>query len=158
MTLPIRYSNLTLTNTMSLRCVLPVFPPCCAFPLYAPCNILTQFTSSTSCFQFQRFGWRRFVWCEIGVIPLRSVFLRSTVVSAISEVFNLYEERMRSMQKVPLFSHGRKLLRSHAAPNNGLFNDHATAIQFLKDIGFIRRTMQCKSCKRDMTASSHVPL
>jgi hypothetical protein len=51
------------------------------------------------------------------------------MVSAITEVINLYEQRVRSMQKVPLYSHGRKLLRSDGAPNksffHGLFNDHS---------------------------------
>ena len=36
-----------------------------------------------------------------------------------------------------------------------LLNDHAMAIEFLKDIGFIQRTMQCNSCGRDMTWSEH---
>jgi hypothetical protein len=34
-----------------------------------------------------------------------------------------------------------------------LFKDHAMAIEFLNDIGFIRRTMQCNCCKRFMTWS-----
>jgi hypothetical protein len=32
-----------------------------------------------------------------------------------------------------------------------LFLDHLVAIEFLKDMGLLRRTMQCKSCHRDMT-------
>jgi hypothetical protein len=224
---------------VSLRCVLPVFPPYGAFPVFPPCNILTQFTSSTSCFQFERYRKARAtletvcpqtvlsqvhgLWCLTGVRTLsdtsgarqncprarqtvpdnyvyglsgalknrlhrahRSKFseakLRQSpsmpaaekhklvyetpnyvishaakMVDTITEVINLYEQRVRSMQKVPLYSHGRQLLRSDGAPNksffHGLFNDHAMAIQFLKDIGFIRRTMQCQSCKRDMTWS-----
>ena len=31
-----------------------------------------------------------------------------------------------------------------------LFNDHAMAIEFLKEIGLLWRTMQCDSCGRDM--------
>jgi len=67
-----------------------------------------------------------------------------------------YEERVRSMQNVPRFSHGRRMLRSDGGPNRllyYLFTDHAMAIEFLKDIGLLRRTMQCDSCGRDMTWS-----
>jgi len=51
---------------------------------------------------------------------------------------------------VPRFSHGRHMVRSDGDPNRAffysLFNDHSMAIEFLQDIGLIRRTMQCDSC------------
>ena len=68
------------------------------------------------------------------------------MVADISEVVSKYEERMRSVQKVPRFSHGRRMLRADGGPNKlffcTLFNDHAMAIQFLQEIGLLRRTMQ----------------
>jgi hypothetical protein len=32
-----------------------------------------------------------------------------------------------------------------------LFNDHSVAIEFLKEIGLLRKTMQCNYCGRDIT-------
>jgi hypothetical protein len=59
---------------------------------------------------------------------------------------------VRGMQEVPLFSQNRHMLRSDGAPNRaffyGLFRDHAMAIEFLKDIGLIQRTIQCNSAYR----------
>jgi len=58
---------------------------------------------------------------------------------------------------VPRLSHGRRMLRSDGGPNKlffcYLFTDHAMAIEFFKDIGLLRRTMQCESCGQDMTWS-----
>jgi hypothetical protein len=58
---------------------------------------------------------------------------------------------------VPLFSQEQRMLRSDGALNRAffftLFKDHAMAIEFVKDIGLIRRTMHCNSCKQDMTWS-----
>jgi hypothetical protein len=79
------------------------------------------------------------------------------MVANITTVFIQYEERLRGLQDVPMFSHGRRMVRSDGDPNKAfffsLFHDHAMAIEFLKDIGLIRRTMQCNSCGRDMTWS-----
>jgi hypothetical protein len=59
------------------------------------------------------------------------------MVDNISTVINEYEERLRKMQVVPLFSHERRMLRSDGAPNRAfffaLFKDHAMAIEFLKE-------------------------
>jgi hypothetical protein len=78
------------------------------------------------------------------------------MVAHILEVVSKYEERVRSMQSVPRFSHGRRMVRTDG-PNRlffcALFNDHAMAIEFLKETGLLRRTMQCDSCRRDMTWS-----
>ena len=58
---------------------------------------------------------------------------------------------------MPRLSHGRRMLRSDGGPNKlffcYLFTDHAMAIEFFKDIGLLRRTMQCESCGQDMTWS-----
>ena len=79
------------------------------------------------------------------------------MVHNINSVFNEYEERVRRLQTVPRFSYGRRMLRSDGAPNGtffiSVFNDHAMAIESLKDIGLIRRTMQCSCCGRDMVWS-----
>jgi hypothetical protein len=93
------------------------------------------------------------VQCAIGVLRVQSVFNRAKMVDTITEVINLYEQRVRSMQKVPLYSHGRQLLRSDRAPNksffHGLFNDHAMAIQFLKEVqGTGRSTSHTISASR----------
>jgi hypothetical protein len=79
------------------------------------------------------------------------------MVVNITQVINEYEEGVRRMQVVPMFSHERRMLGSDGAPNRAFFyrqfNDHAISIEFLKDIDLIRRTMQCYSCGRDMTWS-----
>jgi hypothetical protein len=84
------------------------------------------------------------------------------MVAHILEVVTQYEERMRTMQKVAMFSHGRRMLRADGGPNKSfffnVFNDHAMAIEFLKDIGLLRRTMQCDNCRRDMTWSERPAL
>jgi len=78
------------------------------------------------------------------------------MVGNISAVFTEYEECMWRLQKAPTFSRGQRMVRSDGAPNRAffysLFDDHAMAIEFLKDIGLIQRTMQCNSCSRDMTS------
>jgi hypothetical protein len=70
-----------------------------------------------------------------------------------------YEERVRRMQKAPRFSHGRRMVRADSGLNSlffcSLFNDQAMAFEFLKEIGLLRRTMQCDSCGRDMMWSEH---
>jgi hypothetical protein len=79
------------------------------------------------------------------------------MVQHLQEIVTKYEERVQSMQNVPRFSHGRRMLRSDGGPNKSffyyLFTDHAMAIEFVKDIGLLRRTMQCDSCGQDMTWS-----
>jgi hypothetical protein len=78
-------------------------------------------------------------------------FFLGNMVDNITTVVNDYEEHLWRMQVVPLFSHEQRMLRSDGAPNRAffftLFKDHAMAIEFLKDIGLIRRMMQCNSCK-----------
>jgi hypothetical protein len=66
---------------------------------------------------------------------------------------------VRSLQSVPRFSQGCRLLGTDNGPNRlflcSLFNDHSMAIEFLKDIGFLRKAMRCGSCEGDMTWSAH---
>jgi hypothetical protein len=72
-------------------------------------------------------------------------FFVGNMVDNITTVVNDYEERLRRMEVVPLFSYERRMLRLDGAPNWAFFftfKDHALAIEFLKDIGLIRRTMQ----------------
>jgi len=72
-------------------------------------------------------------------------------------VVTQYEERVRRMQKAPRFSYGRQMVRADGGPNRlffcNQFNDHAMAIEFPNDISLLRRTVQCHSCRRDMTWS-----
>ena len=44
-----------------------------------------------------------------------------TMVAHILEVVSKYEERMRSVQKVPRFSHGRRMVRADGGPNRLFF-------------------------------------
>jgi hypothetical protein len=85
-----------------------------------------------------------------------------TMVAHILEVVMQYEERKRRLQKVPRFSYGLRMVRADGGPNRLfffiLFNDHAMAIGFLKEIGLLRRTMQRDSCSRDMTWSKRPKL
>jgi len=80
-----------------------------------------------------------------------------TMVANTTEIVMCYEERVQSMPIVPRLSHGRRMLRSDGGPNRllliYLFTDHSMATEFLKDIGLLRRMMQCNSCGRDMTWS-----
>jgi hypothetical protein len=61
-----------------------------------------------------------------------SVILSAKIVGNISSVFIEYEERVRELQKVPRFSHGRRMLRTDGALNRAffysLFNDHLPLI------------------------------
>jgi hypothetical protein len=79
------------------------------------------------------------------------------MVDNISLIFTQYKERLWAMHKVVRFLQGRRMVRSDGATNraffHNLFNDHSMAIEFLKDIGLIQRTMQCGSCGQDMTWS-----
>ena len=68
-----------------------------------------------------------------------SVFIVSANMAAnISQVGNQYEERLRGLQVVPIYSHGRRMIRSDDAPNKAfflsLFNHYPMAIEFLMDI------------------------
>jgi hypothetical protein len=60
------------------------------------------------------------------------------MMAHISEVVTQYEERVQRMQKVPRFSYGRRIVRADGDPNKllfcSLFNDHAMATEFLKEI------------------------
>jgi hypothetical protein len=77
------------------------------------------------------------------------------MVTQIIDVIRKYEERVWSMENVPKCSYDRRMLRSDGGPNRSfffyLFTNMAMAIEFLKEIGLLRRTMQCDSCGRDMT-------
>jgi hypothetical protein len=91
------------------------------------------------------------------VISFTTFNLCAKMLANVTQVIIEYEERVRRMQVVPMFPHERSMLRSDGAPNRAFFyrqfSDHAMAIEFLKYIGLIRRTMQCYSCGRDMTCS-----
>jgi hypothetical protein len=80
-----------------------------------------------------------------------------TMVANTTGIVMCYEERVRSMPFVPRLLHELRMLRSEGGPNRlfpiYLFTDHSMAIEFLKDIGLLRRTMQCNYCGRDMTWS-----
>jgi hypothetical protein len=79
------------------------------------------------------------------------------MVAHISPVVTQYGERVRRIQKVPRISYGRPMVRADGGPNRlffcNLFNVYAMAIEFLKEIGLLRRTMQCESFGRDMTTA-----
>jgi hypothetical protein len=68
-----------------------------------------------------------------------------------------YKERGRNMRGVPRLSHGRRLLRSDEGSKkmsiDFVFSDHSMGIEFLRDIGLLQKTRQCKSCGQDMTWS-----
>jgi hypothetical protein len=52
---------------------------------------------------------------ESSVVTILLVTFNSsgiTMVAHILEVVSKYEERMRSMHKVPMFSHGRRIVRA----------------------------------------------
>jgi hypothetical protein len=89
-----------------------------------------------------------------------NVLFVQIMVENITTVISDYEEQLRRLQKGPSFSYGRRMVRSDGAPNRAffysLFTDHAMAIEFLQEIGLIRRTMQCNSCGRDMTWSARL--
>jgi hypothetical protein len=71
-------------------------------------------------------------------------------VSCIQQLVAGYEQRLRSTQRVALFSYGRRILRDDGGPNRfifcNLFSDRETAIEFLKEVGLIRSKTPCKTC------------
>jgi hypothetical protein len=75
-------------------------------------------------------------------------------VSCVQELVAGYEQRLRSMQRVALFSYGRRILRDDGRPNRFFFynlsNDRETAIE----VGLIRNKMPCKTCGQDMAWSA----
>jgi hypothetical protein len=82
----------------------------------------------------------------VGCIGKSLFIVLANMVGNIIAVVTEYEERLRGMQSVSFFSHGRRMLRSDGAPSKAffysLFNHHPMVIEFLKDIGLIRRTMR----------------
>ena len=117
---------------------------------YAP----TMHRSSSSCC----------VWCvQLCASRGDNCEFSDTMVEHPIQVTSDYETRLAGSDYVPRFSYGRRMLRDDGGPNRFflmyLFCDLANAIQFLKDIGLIRFTMQCNTCGRDMTccADSSVP-
>jgi hypothetical protein len=62
------------------------------------------------------------------------------------------------MERVALFSYGRRILRDDGGPNRfffyNLFNDRETAIEVLMEVGLIRNKMPCKTCGQDMAWSA----
>jgi len=49
------------------------------------------------------------------------ILIVEKMVHNITAVLTEYEERVRRLQKLPRFSHGRRMLRSDGAPNGVLF-------------------------------------
>jgi hypothetical protein len=92
---------------------------------------------------------------------VHSVNFLYKMVQNISRILNEYEVRVQSSQSVPMFSQGRQLLGPDNGPNRpflcSLFNDHLMAMEFLKGIGLLRKTMRCRSCDVDMTCL-YVPI
>jgi len=78
------------------------------------------------------------------------------MVEHLVQVTSEYEARLARSDYGAKFSYGRRMLRDDGGPNRFflmyLFCE-SIAIQFLKDIGLLRSTMQCNTCGRDMTWS-----
>jgi hypothetical protein len=78
------------------------------------------------------------------------------MVQRFIEIVAEYKERMRAiMQFLDDGTYDRRFMREDVGPNKEflsfLFCNNDMAIQFLKDVGLLRRKVQCKKCDRDMT-------
>jgi hypothetical protein len=78
------------------------------------------------------------------------------MVQPFIEIVAEYKERMRAI--MPFLDDGiydRRFMREDVAPNKEFltfpFCNNYLAIQLLKDVGLLRRKVQCKKCDRDMT-------
>jgi len=84
------------------------------------------------------------------------------MVQHLIQVTSDYEARLAGSDYVPRLYYRRPMLKDGGRNRfflMYLFCVQANAIRFLKDIGLLRRTMQCNTCRRDMTWSvdSSVP-
>jgi hypothetical protein len=79
------------------------------------------------------------------------------MVTQMQDVIGKYEERVRSMGNVPWCSYDRRMLQADGGPNRSfffyLFTNKAMATEFPKEIGLLRRMMQCDSCGHLITRS-----
>jgi hypothetical protein len=77
------------------------------------------------------------------------------MVQRFIEIVAEYKERMRAiMPFIDDGSYDRQFMREDSGPNEFLtflFCNNDLAIQFLKDVGLLRRKVQCNKCDRDMT-------
>jgi len=103
-----------------------VSPP---FPWYTHPQCLTH---PVYHLQLQRESGRTYSWSVVSSvvskstnISFSSVIRSAKMVANISAVFTEYEERVRRLQKVPRFSHGRRMVRSE----QGLDPFHCNHIQ-----------------------------
>jgi hypothetical protein len=109
---------------------------------------------------------RAWVLCfyNVGVcffcVQKRFQMCSAKMVANITAVFTQFEGRLRKLQDVPKFSHGRRMLWFDGAPNKAylfsLFHDHTMAIEFLKNIGLIRKNDAVKLLRSryDVVATS----
>jgi len=76
-------------------------------------------------------------------------------VDEIKSVFSTYQRRLMEMPYVPKTSYGRASLGDDCEANKlfltSLFSATDLGIQFLKDVGLLRRKVPCNTCGRDVT-------
>ena len=77
------------------------------------------------------------------------------MVQRIIDIIQDYQDRLHEIPCVPKTFYRRDSVGYCGDANKlfltFLFRDHATSLQFLKDVGLIRSKVQCNSCGRDMT-------
>jgi hypothetical protein len=77
------------------------------------------------------------------------------MVDKIADVFQQYVDKVREMTLAPKCSFKQYYFGTRGNVNQVfltvLFCDHATGLQFLKDVGLIPSKMQCNLCGRDMS-------
>jgi hypothetical protein len=79
------------------------------------------------------------------------------MAESLCSIVQIYKESIRSNPNVPRFSYGRRMLRDGGGPIRlfftYLFINPPLVYEFLKEVGFIRSRMACKTCGEDMTWS-----
>jgi hypothetical protein len=76
------------------------------------------------------------------------------VVQHVTNVIAEYQRGLSQLPYVPRSSYGRDTLGSSGDANKTflafLFSDHATGVEFLKDVGLLRSNVLCNSCSCQM--------
>ena len=126
------------------RTCVVIFSYLCSYVFFPSCVLVC-----VTYFFFSR------VFDLVWVTYLLLVFGEQKMVQRVQEVVAEYDDRMRKMDLVPMFSYDRGLMRKDGAPNRMfltfLFRHQELSIQFLKELGLIRSKVQCNICERDMT-------
>jgi hypothetical protein len=98
-------------------------------------------------------------WCVFGITFSRSyknyIFITSMADMRVTSEIQIYERRLNSKLYVCSTTLGREMLGAVCVPNKlfltFLFSNPDVGVQFLKDVGLIRRSMVSCKCRSQMS-------